>query len=203
MTRHSALVCAGLCLALLGGCAAPEQIVRLPPVEGSPSAMGRPSALVVQTREAELVLDQSFAAASISGGSIRPRSWNPEDVESRFRPVIEALPAIPRSFLVNFDLDSTQLTPESSPVLDVLFAELMLLPAPELIIIGHADDGDDPTYNDRLSLERANLVQGLIQAEGVELTSVSLVVRGQREPLVQAQPGRSELPNRRVEIRIK
>jgi outer membrane protein OmpA-like peptidoglycan-associated protein len=203
MTKHSALVCAGLCLAVLGGCAAPEQIVRLPPADGSPSAVGRPSALVVQTRDGELVLDQPFAAASVSGGSIRPRSWSPEDVESRFRPVIEALPAIPRSFLVNFDLDSTQLTPESNPVLDVLLAQLMELPAPELIIIGHADDGGDPTYNERLSLERANRVLALIRAEGVELSSVSVVVRGQREPLVESQPGRSEPPNRRVEIRIK
>jgi flagellar motor protein MotB len=57
--------------------------------------------------------------------------------------------------------------------------------------------------NDKFFLDRANSVLKLIQAKGIALRDVSVVGRGEREPLVAARKGVPEPRNRRVEIRVK
>ena len=51
-----------------------------------------------------------------------------------------------------------------------------------------------------LSLRRANAVKNALVGEGVPATEISVVGRGEAQPLVQTADGVREPQNRRVEI---
>jgi outer membrane protein OmpA-like peptidoglycan-associated protein len=187
----------GVLCTFLYACATPERIVLLPQADGTPSAV------VVRSNSSELVLDQPYTVASVTGRKIRAESSSQAEVEARYKQVIEALPAHPRTYLLNFEFGKTRLTAESGNLLNEILQEMEKLPAPELIIIGHTDDVGGDAINDKLSLERANQVLSLIKAKGISPGNVSVVGRGSREPLVQSKSGRAEPKNRRAEIRIK
>lgn len=182
---------------LLAGCATPEKVILLPQEDGTPSAV------VVRSKGGERVLDQPYAVASVTARSVELGATDEAAVRARYRPVMEALPERARSYTLNFEFGKTVLTKESRALLDTILKEMQDLPAPELIIIGHTDDVGADTVNDRLSLERANSVLATIKAKGIVLRDVSVVGRGERDPLVKGKPGVPEPRNRRVEIRVK
>ena len=59
------------------------------------------------------------------------------------------------------------------------------------------------TYNMALSLRRANAVKDALVREGVPATAISVIGRGESQPLVQTADGVREPQNRRVEIVIQ
>jgi OOP family OmpA-OmpF porin len=185
-------------LVLLAGCATPERIVLLPDSGGSVGAV------VIQPRKGgELILDRPYAAASVTEKQAKAEQADEAAVKARYRAVIDALPEHPRSYTLNFVFGKSQLTPESRALLDRILLEMLQLPVPELVIIGHADDVGSDAINDKLSLERANRVLDLIKSRAIVPRDVSVVGRGKRDPLYPARGGTPEPRNRRVEIRIK
>jgi outer membrane protein OmpA-like peptidoglycan-associated protein len=54
-----------------------------------------------------------------------------------------------------------------------------------------------------LSLRRANAVKGALVQNGVPATAISVVGKGESQPLVQTADGVREPQNRRVEIVIQ
>ncbi len=182
---------------LLAACAAPERVVLLPQADGSPSAV------VVTSRGGQAVLDKPYTVASVGQREVRVEATDAASVAARYRPVMEALPAHPRSYTLQFEFGRTRLTRESRELLDRLLDEMQQLPAPELVIIGHADEVGSDAVNDRLSRERADAVLTLIRTKGIALRHVEVVARGKRDPLVPRKGGIPEQRNRRVEIRIK
>ena len=183
---------------LLTACATPERVVLLP------EADGKPSAVVVRARQGgDLVLDQPYAVASVKPGQVKAETTDEKAVRTRYRAVIEALPVRARAYTLNFEFGKALLTAESKRMLDRILEEMWTLPAPELIIVGHTDDVGTDSVNDRLSLERANSVLGLIKAKGIVPRDVTTVGRDKRDPLYPAKNGTPEPRNRRVEIRIK
>lgn len=183
---------------LLTACATPERVVLLP------EADGKPSAVVVRARQGgDLLLDQPYAVASVKPGKVTAEMSDEKAVRTRYRAVMEALPTRARAYTLNFEFGKALLTTESKRMLDTILEEMWTLPAPELIIVGHTDDVGTDSVNDRLSLERANSVLGLIKAKGIVPRDVTTVGRGKRDPLYPAKTGTPEPRNRRVEIRIK
>lgn len=182
---------------LLAACAAPERIVLLPQEDGTPSA------IVVRAKDKEVVIDQPYTVAKVGDRRIEIEQTDAAAVATRYRDVLDALPQKARSYTLHFEFGGTRLTPESRTLLDRVLGEMMALPAPEMIIIGHTDDVGASAVNDKLSLERAESVLKLIQAKGIALRDVVVVGRGQRDLLVPDSKGKSEPGNRRVEIRVK
>lgn len=196
--RRNSLYAVLLAAALLAGCAGPpERIVLLPEENGATSA------LVVRARDKEVVLDQPYTVARVGDKRIETETTDAAAVATRYRDVMQALPLRARSYTLHFEFGKTQLTRESRTLLDRILSEMQELPAPEMIIIGHTDAIGSDEINDKLSLDRANSVLKLIQAKGIVLRDVSVVGRGEREPLVPTRPGVPEPRNRRVEIRVK
>lgn len=188
------------CLPLFYGCATPpqERIILLPQADGSQSAV------VVTSKDKSLVLEQPYDVAKVGGEKrIEAEKTDAATVAQRYRDVTEALPPRPRSYTLNFVFGKSQLTRESQILLDSILREMEGMQAPEIIIIGHADDVGGDAVNDKLSEERANSVLKLIRAKGIAVREVSVVGRGKREPLVESKRGVPEPRNRRVEIRLK
>ena len=65
---------------------------------------------------------------------------------------------------------------------------------------GHADRSGPEDYNMALSLRRANAVKDALVRDGVPATAISVIGKGETQPLVQTADGVREPQNRRVEI---
>lgn len=184
-------------VAMLEGCASGERITLLPQADGTPSA------IVVQSRGKAVALDRPYQSAQFSPLGIQVEKTDPALLQQRYQPVMEALPARPRSYTLYFEFGNTVLTRTSRQLLDKVLLEMEEMPAPELIVIGHTDEMGSDALNDELSLKRAKAVLAMIRGKGISLSRVSAVGRGEREPLVVTRPGSPEPRNRRVEIRVK
>jgi outer membrane protein OmpA-like peptidoglycan-associated protein len=167
------------------------------------SADGHIGAVVVESNGDKAVLDTAYAAATPGSGALKPATSDAKQVKEIFGTALTAQPTPPVDYTLYFINDSDQLTPDSKPTFEKVFTEVQQRKAPEIVVTGHTDSVGDPTYNDRLSLERAKAVSKLFVARGFPASSISVAGRGQRELLVQTPPNKSEPRNRRVEITVR
>jgi outer membrane protein OmpA-like peptidoglycan-associated protein len=183
----------------IASCTTPtERVILLPRPDGSSSEV------VVQLKSGTaVVLDRPYMEAAVNKNEIKMVQADAAAINLRYKELIEALPAMPRSYLLFFDFGDTQLTPESENIVQDMLSDINKLPAPELIIIGHTDIIGNDEFNDDLSLQRAIRVLEMLKAKGIDTRLVSTVGRGSRDPLVTNKKGESEARNRWVEIRLK
>jgi len=72
--------------------------------------------------------------------------------------------------------------------------------AARVSLTGHADRSGSDKYNMALSLKRANAVKDQLVKQGIPADQISVVGKGESEPLVPTPDGVREPQNRRVEI---
>jgi outer membrane protein OmpA-like peptidoglycan-associated protein len=107
------------------------------------------------------------------------------------------------SFILYFSTGSSEVTAESRPVLEALFAEVAKRQAVEVQVTGHTDRVGAEVDNDRLSLERAQTVRDMLVQRGLKASFIRAVGRGAREPLVPTSAQQPEPKNRRVEVIVR
>lgn len=192
---------------LVAGCA---EAPRAPPAVGTelfvvvPGPTGHVGAVVVRSGGSEQVLDQAFAASRVrSDGSAERARLTSNEVQQAFSTVLAALPGRPTSFTLYFLEGKDELTPASHGELDRMFAELKLRPAPDVVVIGHTDTVGNVTFNDRLSLARAERLREMLVTLGIPSERIQATGRGERELLVPTEDNTSEPRNRRVEISVR
>ncbi len=119
------------------------------------------------------------------------------------KPMAKPRPApkpVTRSFLVFFDWDKSDITPEANRVLRQAAANAKTAGITRITLTGHADRSGPARYNMRLSLRRANNVKRTLRGLGVPANSMAVIGRGETQPLVPTPDGVREAQNRRVEI---
>lgn len=196
--------------AALVSCAAPapppapapkfERIVLLPDPDG------KVGGLVVRTGSSERLLDTAYAAAVVDARTqeVRVEPAGENATRQRYAAEIGALPPPPRSFTVNYQLGSaSEFAAASRTVVEELKAYLASHPAPEITVIGHTDRVGSEEFNDKLSLERAQAMQRLLQGLNIRALRIEVAGRGERELLVDTADGVAEERNRRVEISVR
>ena len=109
-------------------------------------------------------------------------------------------PPAPRSFIVFFDWDRSDIRPDAQRVLEAAAAHYKNRGLVRVNLTGHADRSGPARYNMGLSLRRAQAVKAAMVKLGVSANNISLVGRGESEPLVATADGVREPRNRRVEI---
>jgi len=109
-------------------------------------------------------------------------------------------PPVAREYLVFFDFDSSQITPEAMSVLRTVADNVPKANAQAVRAIGHADRSGPDRYNQRLSLRRAEAVKAQLIQLGVPANEISIEGRGETDPLVPTADGAREPQNRRVQI---
>lgn len=113
-------------------------------------------------------------------------------------PVVQA-PAV-RNFIVFFDFDKSDLTPEALSIV-ASAADTAKQAAPIRIeLTGHADRSGPRSYNQGLSQRRADTVSAELMRLGIPQAEISVSARGEDDPLVPTPDGVREPQNRRVEI---
>ena len=111
-----------------------------------------------------------------------------------------APPPITRDFLVFFDWDSANLTPQALAILQQAADAARQLGGVRVVATGHADRSGPAAYNVRLSQRRADAVRAELVRRGIAGGEIATVAKGETDPLVATPDGVREPQNRRVQI---
>jgi outer membrane protein OmpA-like peptidoglycan-associated protein len=124
-------------------------------------------------------------------------------VKESFGATLAALPGRPATFTLYFLEGKDELTPDSKVEMDRVLAELKRRPLPDIMVIGHSDSVGGLSYNDKLSLARAERMREMMIGMGIPADRIQAAGRGKRELLVPTEDNISEARNRRVEINVR
>jgi OmpA-OmpF porin, OOP family len=107
------------------------------------------------------------------------------------------------SFMVFFDWDRSNLSAQALTTIQQAADAYKTKGSARITATGHTDRSGPDDYNMALSLRRANTVKDALVRDGVPATAISVIGRGESQPLVQTADGVREPQNRRVEIVIQ
>ena len=103
-------------------------------------------------------------------------------------------------YLVFFDWDKYNITPEGTQILEAAAAHFKAGGAVQIQVTGYTDLSGSAGYNQRLSERRANAVATALEGMGVPRNDMVVAGRGMNDPRVPTPLGVREPQNRRVEI---
>ena len=123
----------------------------------------------------------------------------------KFAPAAAAPPPPPPaaaapSFMVFFDWDRSNLSQQALTTIGQAAAEYKTKGSARITTTGHTDKSGPDDYNMALSLRRASAVKDALVRDGVPATAITVVGKGETQPLVPTADGVREPQNRRVEI---
>ncbi len=107
---------------------------------------------------------------------------------------------VARNYMVFFDFDKSDLTPEAVSIVDRAAKNAGPAKATEITVTGHTDTAGSDAYNMRLSKRRAEAVAARLEKDGIGPGEIQIVARGKRDLLVPTKDGVREPQNRRVTI---
>jgi outer membrane protein OmpA-like peptidoglycan-associated protein len=129
-----------------------------------------------------------------------PHPVNFESSSSAAAPPPAPAPEAPKSYLVFFDFDKSDLTPEAQKIVRTAADNATKSNATKIEVTGHTDTSGSDAYNMRLSKRRAMSVEQELVKDGVPRQEIAIFAKGKREPLVPTGDGVREPQNRRVQI---
>jgi iron complex outermembrane receptor protein len=115
-------------------------------------------------------------------------------------PPPQAVAPAPHSYLVFFDFDKSDLTPQAVQIVDQAAANAGPAKVTRLTVTGHTDTVGSDAYNMRLSRRRAESVAARLEKDGIPSSEIEIVAKGKRDLLVPTADGVREPQNRRVQI---
>lgn len=109
-------------------------------------------------------------------------------------------PAPVKTFIVFFDFNKSNLTPEAVSVVGEAVKTAQQTGAVRIVVTGHTDTVGSDSYNQALSERRARSVKNQMVADGMSASEISTVGKSFHDPLVPTGPGVREPQNRRAVI---
>ena len=106
----------------------------------------------------------------------------------------------PGPYLVFFEFDKSDITPEAASILDNAATAYGDCGSAQVEIRGYTDTSGSPKYNMGLSQRRSDSVSAYMQSKGISSGVITTKAFGETNLRVQTADGVRELQNRRVEI---
>jgi len=101
-----------------------------------------------------------------------------------------------------FDFDSAALRPEARENLRTLATSLQEYPNTDVMIVGHTDSRGSDAYNQGLSEQRAGSATDYLLAQGISRDRITMLGKGESEPVADNETEAGRQQNRRVEVAI-
>jgi outer membrane protein OmpA-like peptidoglycan-associated protein len=137
-------------------------------------------------------VDLSFKWGASTAPAETPAAYTP--------PPVQAPMAGPRSYLVFFDFNKSDLTTQAMTIVDQAASNAGPAKVTRLTVTGHTDTVGSDAYNMRLSRRRAESVASRLEKDGIASSEIEIVAKGKRDLLVPTADGVREPQNRRVQI---
>jgi outer membrane protein OmpA-like peptidoglycan-associated protein len=118
-------------------------------------------------------------------------------------PVVAPAPAPARTYLVFFDWDKADLTARAKQIISEAAQNASRVKLTRIEVNGYTDLSGTATYNQKLSVRRADAVAAELVKDGVPMAEIATQGFGETHPLVPTAAGVREPQNRRVEIILK
>jgi outer membrane protein OmpA-like peptidoglycan-associated protein len=103
---------------------------------------------------------------------------------------------------IAFDYKSTAIRPDFLPTIEHVADVLSKYDDSRVLVVGYTDTVGSDSYNQQLSLARAEEVRNALAVYGVDPARVRAEGRGEAEPRASNHSGAGRAANRRVEILI-
>lgn len=169
-------------------------------------ADGAVGAVDLSTGAGSVTLSSLRAGAVVGSDAATPGSvgiLGENDVRELFGGAIGAEPEAPVAVRLYFETGTNQLTVASQAELPTVLEMIRRRLVPGVEIAGHTDRVGASDVNDRLALQRAELVRQLVLDLGVPARLITVDSFGERDPVVSTADGVEEPRNRRVEITVR
>ena len=121
-------------------------------------------------------------------------------------PAVSGPPVLPCNtgpYIVFFEWDRSDITPEAAQVLDSAVEANRNCNNLPMAIAGFTDRSGSDAYNQGLSGRRAEAVSAYVVSKGVNASAIATEAFGEANPRVPTADGVRELQNRRAEINFK
>ena len=107
-----------------------------------------------------------------------------------------------RDFMINFEIDSNQLSEPSFRKLDRLAKIMVENPRYWAVVTGYTDTSGFYQYNKKISESRADMVKGYLVERGIEPHKIQTLGKGPQNPIASNETLAGRKLNRRVEIQL-
>jgi len=115
-------------------------------------------------------------------------------------PAPEPVVCSPGPFIVFFEWDRSDITPEAGSILDNAVTQYQNCGNAQVMLAGYTDTSGSARYNVGLSQRRADSVRAYMSSHGISDGSISTQAFGETNLRVQTADGVREVQNRRVEV---
>ncbi len=129
-----------------------------------------------------------------------PAPLPPEPAPLPPEPAPPAPVVAPGPFIVFFDWNRSDITPEAASILDNAAAAYQQTGSANVMLAGNADKSGSDQYNVGLSQRRADAVRAYLVGRGLPDGTISTEAYGESRPLVDTADGVREPQNRNVQI---
>jgi outer membrane protein OmpA-like peptidoglycan-associated protein len=106
----------------------------------------------------------------------------------------------PQSFQIFFDFNKSDVRPDARPIIEQAANNARKGGVSRVSLTGYTDRAGSDAYNQRLSVRRAEAIKAEFVRLGFNPGDISVVGKGESDPLVPTADGVREPKNRRVEI---
>jgi outer membrane protein OmpA-like peptidoglycan-associated protein len=164
------------------------------------------NAIIVTTNKGSSRLDRVGSFVKLKNKNEAPSEiqlMSKDEIHSRYATLFKATPTKPKTYIVYFKTNSTELTNESKEILQQALETIKKRSPCMVDIIGHTDTVGSDKINAEISLKRANFVKSMILTKQIKTVSLTAKGYGEEELLMKTSDNVSEAKNRNVEIFIK